>query len=143
MQQSDSVIHIYNMSFSYSFPLWFITGYWICYATVLCSRALLFIYSRYNSLYLLISILPSPNLSPHFGNSSVFYYRYKLLLNMIMVKWDLPLIVPIFNYIKLELSVFGPLFVGGDPWRLHSVLLWSFESLLWHFMCFGWWQRQY
>ena len=27
VQQSDSVIHIYTYSFSYSFPLWFITGY--------------------------------------------------------------------------------------------------------------------
>ena len=29
VQQSDSVIHVY--SFSYSFPLWFITGDWITY----------------------------------------------------------------------------------------------------------------
>ena len=43
----------YTYSFSYSFPLQFITGCWI-YFPVLCSRTLLFIHSIYRSLHLLI-----------------------------------------------------------------------------------------
>ena len=53
VQQSDSVMHI-CIIFSYSFPLWFITGYWIEFP-VLYSRILLFIHPTYNSLHLLIS----------------------------------------------------------------------------------------
>ena len=44
------VIHIY--AFSYSFPLWFLTGYWI-QVPVLYSRTLLFIHPIHNSLHLL------------------------------------------------------------------------------------------
>ena len=53
-------------SFSYSFPWWFITGYWWWFP-VLYSRTLLFIHSLCNSLHLLMpnfhSIFPVP-----FGN---------------------------------------------------------------------------
>ena len=48
VQQSDSVIHKYV--FSHSFPLWFITGYWILFPG-LYSRTLLFIYPICNSLH--------------------------------------------------------------------------------------------
>ena len=48
VQQSDSVTH----SFSYYFPLWFITG--LKQFPVLHSRAMLFIHSVCNSLPLLI-----------------------------------------------------------------------------------------
>ena len=49
VQQSNSVIYIY--SFSYSFPLWFITGYWIEFP-VLYGRNL-FIYSVYSDGFLM------------------------------------------------------------------------------------------
>ena len=48
-------LYIYIHSFSYSFPCWFITGYWIWFP-VLYSRTLLFIHPIYNSLHLLIPI---------------------------------------------------------------------------------------
>ena len=54
----------YVHSFSYAFPSWFITDYWIQFP-VLCSRTLWFIHSIYNSLHLLIpdsqSFSPTPN----------------------------------------------------------------------------------
>ena len=53
-------------NFLYSFPLWFIIGYWILFP-VLYSMTLLFIYSIYNSLYLLTPtyiFLHPPTLSP-------------------------------------------------------------------------------
>ena len=43
IQLSDSVVHIYTYSFSCSFPLWFITGYWMWFL-VLYRRSLLFTY---------------------------------------------------------------------------------------------------
>ena len=55
-------IQIYIYSFSYSFPLWFITGYWI-QLLVLYSGALLFIHSIHNSFQLLTpnsQSVPSP-----------------------------------------------------------------------------------
>ena len=70
--------HIYMSSFSYSFPLWFITWYWI-YFTGLYSRTLLFMYFIYNSLYLLIpnsKFIPSPSAIP-FGHCKVFSYMYQ------------------------------------------------------------------
>ena len=76
--QSDSVLHIYIYSFSYSFPLWFITRYWIEFS-VLFSRTLLLIH-----LYILVCIysklpiLPS-QLPPHLGNhKSVLYWQTSL-----------------------------------------------------------------
>ena len=54
-------LYIYIHSSSYSFPLWFITGYWIQFP-VLYSRTLLFIHSLYTSLHLLIQT-PNPTLS--------------------------------------------------------------------------------
>lgn len=60
--------YIYIHSFSYSFPLWFITRYWKKFPA-LDSRTLLFICSLYNSWYLLIPnsqcIPPLPLLSNH------------------------------------------------------------------------------
>ena len=47
-----SYMYIYIL-FSYSFPLWFIAGYWIWFP-VLYSKPCCFIHSVYNSLYLLI-----------------------------------------------------------------------------------------
>ena len=50
----------------YSFPLWFITGYWIEFL-VLYSRTLLFIHPLYTSLHLLnqsSQCFPPPSLSP-------------------------------------------------------------------------------
>ena len=68
VQKNDSAIHIYIYSFSYSFPLWFITGYWIQFPVVY-SRNLLFIHPIYenNSLHLLTSnfqFFPPSLLSP-------------------------------------------------------------------------------
>ena len=48
VQQSDSIIHIH--SFLYSFPLRFITGYWIQFPE-LYNRTLLFMHSINTSLY--------------------------------------------------------------------------------------------
>ena len=60
--------YIYIHSFSYSCPLWFITGYWI-YFPVLYSRTLLFIHSIYKSLHLLTPISHSiPPPTPLLGN---------------------------------------------------------------------------
>ena len=50
VQQNESVIHVYTLL--YSFPLWFVIGYWI-YFPVLYNRTLLFIHSICNILYLL------------------------------------------------------------------------------------------
>ena len=50
MTQLYMCTHIY--SFSYSFPLWFITGYWTSFP-VFYSRTLLFIHPVYDSLHLL------------------------------------------------------------------------------------------
>ena len=50
----------------YSFPLWFITGYWESFP-VLYSRTLLFAHPLYNSLHMLIPIsysFPLPTLPP-------------------------------------------------------------------------------
>ena len=54
VQQGDSVLHIYTCprSFSYSFPLWSSTGYWI-QGPVRYSRALLSHRPASNSLHLL------------------------------------------------------------------------------------------
>ena len=53
-------------SFSYSFPLWFIIGYWLEFP-VLCSRNLLFIHPVYNRSWLLIPNFPSfPSPPPAF-----------------------------------------------------------------------------
>ena len=61
--------------FSYSFPLWFITGYWIQFP-VLYRRTLLSIHPIYSSLYLLIPNSqpippppPTPSHPPHLGGS--------------------------------------------------------------------------
>ena len=57
-------ICVYTPSFLYSFPLQFITGYWIAFP-VLFSRTLVFIHPGCNSLHLLIpdppSLLPPPS----------------------------------------------------------------------------------
>ena len=55
--------HTHTLPFSFSFPLWFITGYWI-QIPVLHSRTLLFTHSVYNSLLLLISSFQSNPLLP-------------------------------------------------------------------------------
>ena len=58
--------HIYILFLIYSFPLWFIIGFWIWFS-VLYSRTLLFIHFIYNSLHLLTSIshsIPPPIPSP-------------------------------------------------------------------------------
>ena len=57
--QGLSYTHIY--SFSCSFPLWFIPGYWIKFTPVLYGRTLLFIHPICESLHLLI---PSFQSSP-------------------------------------------------------------------------------
>ena len=62
----ESVIHTYICSFSYSFPLWPITGYWISFP-VLCTRTLLFTRPIYTRLHLLIPNshpIPLPPTSP-------------------------------------------------------------------------------
>jgi len=56
------IILLFVLYFSY--PLWFITGYWI-YFPVLYSRTLLFIHSIYNSLYLLTPKSHSFHPPPH------------------------------------------------------------------------------
>ena len=61
-------------SFSYSFPLWFIIGYWIEFP-VLYSRTLLFIHPIHTSLHLLIPnshSIPSPPTSP-LATTSLFF----------------------------------------------------------------------
>ena len=52
MQYSTVIqLYIYVPSFSYSFPLWFSTGFWI-YFPVLYGRTLITIHSIYNGLHL-------------------------------------------------------------------------------------------
>ena len=67
-QWSDSVVHLYSYSLSYSFSLWSIAGYWLELPR-LCSRTLLFLHSFCNSFHLLISnshsSLPNPSPWPH------------------------------------------------------------------------------
>jgi len=53
-----SLVRFICNTYHNSFPLWFITGYWI-YFPVLYSRTLLFIHPIYNSLHLLIQT-PNP-----------------------------------------------------------------------------------
>ena len=69
-----SYTHIY--SYSYSFPLRFITGYWI-YFPVLCSRILLFIRLTYTGLHVLTpgsqSFPPHP-LSNYRSVPCVYFY---------------------------------------------------------------------
>ena len=74
---SYTYICVYACTFiSYSFPLWFITGYWI-YFPVLYSRTSLFIHSLYsNSLHLLIpnsQSIPLPLLLSLGNHKSVLY----------------------------------------------------------------------
>ena len=67
VEQRDSVRHKYT--FLYSFPLLFITGYWIEFP-VLYSRTLLLIHSIYNSLHLLIPKSQYSPLQPSFPLST-------------------------------------------------------------------------
>ena len=58
--------HTYIYNFSQSFPLWFVSEYWIEFS-VLYSRTLLFAQSIYNSLHLLILVsqsVPPPSPLP-------------------------------------------------------------------------------
>ena len=73
-------LYTYRRYFLYSFPLWFITGYWI-YFPVLHSRTLLFIHSIYKSLHLLIPASQSfpPLLLPLFSTTSLFSVSLSLL----------------------------------------------------------------
>ena len=109
VQQSDSVhryIYIYThihthiymyISFSCSFPLWFITGYWIQFP-VLHSRTLLFISPKYTSFHLLIpSSNPSfPHLTSPLATRSLLSMSLRLFLQhiplnqiftLILLKW--------------------------------------------------------
>ena len=86
---SHTHTHTHIYSFSHSFPLWFITEYWILFP-VLYSRDSLFIHSKYISLYLLIpsnsagkesacnagdfSSIPGLGRSPGEGNSYPLQY---------------------------------------------------------------------
>ena len=78
VQQSDSVIHIYIQSFSYSFSLWFIIRCCIEFP-VLYSKTLFFVYPKYTGLRLLIPV--SQTIPPSFiclalGNSyKIFHYE--------------------------------------------------------------------
>ena len=79
VQQIDSAIQIYT--FPYSFPLWFIPGYWIQFP-VLCSRTILFIHPIYikKSLHLLIPncySFPPPAL---LATTSLFFMSVSLFL---------------------------------------------------------------
>ena len=58
------MIQIYIYPFSYSFPWWFITGYWI-YFPVLYGRTLLLIHPKCSSLHLLTPNSQSFLLHPH------------------------------------------------------------------------------
>ena len=64
--------------FSYSFPLWFITGYWIQFA--LLSSRTLFIHSMYNSLHLLIPNSHSITLFPPAPSTSFPSFLQSLCL---------------------------------------------------------------
>ena len=78
IQQSDSVI----CSFSYSLPLWFITGYWVQFPE-LYSGNLLFIHPTCNSFHLLIlnsQPLPLLRLGSH---KSVFYICESVFVSQI------------------------------------------------------------
>ena len=74
-------LYIYIHSFSYSFPLWFITGYWIQFP-VLYSRALLFIHALHNSLHLLTPNSQSIPLPPpsSLATTSLFSMSVSLFL---------------------------------------------------------------
>ena len=52
-------LYTYIHSFSYSFPVWFIPGYWI-YFPVLYNKTLLFIHPICNNLHLLTRLLVNP-----------------------------------------------------------------------------------
>ena len=73
-QQTDLVIHIQAYSFSYSFPSWFISGYWILFP-VLYSRILLLIHSLYNSFHLITGNSQFIHFSSSFSlaTTSLFY----------------------------------------------------------------------
>ena len=72
-------VYILIYSFSYSFPLWFVTGYGIQFP-VLYSRTLLFIHSIYNSLHLLTPNSQSIpfNPSPLATTSLFFFFNFYL-----------------------------------------------------------------
>lgn len=70
LQQSDSVLHAYICSFSYSFTLLFLTGYWV-YFFVLYNRTFFFVH--FICLYLLIPNSLSPTSLPLDNNKSVLY----------------------------------------------------------------------
>ena len=75
VQWSDSVTHLYRHSFSYSFPLGFITGYWIS-VPLLFSRTWLFIHPVYSSWHLLIPhshSIPPPLFVPLANHTSLLY----------------------------------------------------------------------
>lgn len=90
--------HIYMyISFSCSFPLWFITGYWIQFP-VLRSKTLLFISPKFTSFHLLIpSSNPSfPHLTSPLATRSLLSMSLRLFLQhiplnqiftLILLKW--------------------------------------------------------
>ena len=82
VQQGDSVIHVYiHFLKKYSFPLWFIIGYWTQFL-VLYSRTLLFLHCIYNRLHLLIPTshsIPPPNPSL-LATTSLFSVSLSLFL---------------------------------------------------------------
>jgi len=68
-------IHIYTYSFLYSFPLWFITSYWIQFP-MLYSRTWLFTHSVHTSLHLLTPHPSLPTTTSLFSVSlSLFLFR--------------------------------------------------------------------
>ena len=99
-------MYIYIYTFLYSFPLWFITGYWIEFP-VLYNRNWLFIHPLYNSLHL--SQTPNPFLPhpTHLGNQ-----RFRMSVSLFLCH----------RYVHLCCTL-------DSTYRWYHVFEWSFWSL--------------
>ena len=98
-------LYIYRHCFSYSFPLWFITGYWIQFP-VLYSRILLFIHSIYNSLHLLIPDSQSfPCLPPYPSTVSLLFLCVCVVFSLRFVFFHT---LPFWNLYTLAALFFFP-----------------------------------
>ena len=106
-------LYIYIHSSSYSFPLWFITGYWIQFP-VLYSRTLLFIHSLYTSLHLLIQT-PNPTLSQPPAFLKNFYWSTVALPCRVCFHCTIKWIHYKYTQIPSFLD-FLPIYVTTDHW---------------------------
>ena len=131
VQQSDSVIHIYY--FSYSFPLQFITGYWIQFP-VLYTRFLLLIHPTYTSLYLLIPNSQSSPRPSHLGNHSLLsvslflFHKYVHLCCISTCKWYHTVFVFLFWHTSFSMIIFRSIHVAEND--IISLFLFSYHCVI-------------